>query len=59
MAAVITGRLLGTAGPGWVMLIAMCAFCVGNTLLATIPAHQTYWAQIFVSTIITPFGELA
>lgn len=56
MAAVITGRLLGTAGPGWVMLIAMFAFCIGNILLATVPADQTYWGQVFVSTLITPFG---
>lgn len=39
------------------MLIAMVSFCVGNILLATAPAHQTYWAQTFVAILITPFGE--
>jgi len=42
--------------PGWVMLISMSGFLVGNTLLATMPVRQTYWAQTFVSLIIAPWG---
>lgn len=38
------------------MCISMTAFCVGNILLATMPIHQTYWAQTFVSNVITPWG---
>jgi predicted MFS family arabinose efflux permease len=34
----------------------MTAFCVGNILLATLPVHQTFWAQTFVSLIVTPWG---
>jgi MFS family permease len=38
------------------MFVAMCAFLTGNVLVATVPIHQSYWAQIFVCTIITPWG---
>jgi MFS family permease len=34
----------------------MCCFCIGNILVATAPPDQTYWAEIFVATLITPFG---
>ncbi len=34
----------------------MTAFCVGNILLATMPVHQIYWKQTFISLIITPWG---
>ena len=55
-AAITTGVLIGRLQPGWIMLISMTAFCVGTILLATNPPHRTYWAQIFVSTIITTWG---
>lgn len=38
------------------MVIAMAAFLVGNLLIATLPVHQIYWAQIFVATVVSPFG---
>lgn len=38
------------------MIIALCAFMTGSILIATLPVHQIYWAQIFVTTLVTPFG---
>jgi len=56
LAAITTGYVIGKVQPGWVMLISMMAFMVGNILLATVPVHQTYWAQTFVSSIVTCWG---
>lgn len=42
--------------PAYIMLVALICFTVGTILVATAPIDQTYWAQIFVSTIITPWG---
>jgi MFS family permease len=39
-----------------IMTISMLAFFTGAILLATRPAHQIYWAQLFVATIVTPWG---
>ncbi|OLN84409.1 Drug resistance protein YOR378W-like 4 [Colletotrichum chlorophyti] len=57
-AAVITGKLLGPlqVRPPIVMTFALAAFTVGVILTATAPENQIYWAQIFVSMIIMPFG---
>jgi MFS family permease len=56
IAAIATGFLISRIQPGWVMLISMTAFLVGTILLATMPVEQTYWAQTFVSTIVTCWG---
>lgn len=56
VAALTTGFLLSYVRPPWVMMMAMIAFMTGSILMATAPVHQTYWAQIFVTTIIAPFG---
>ncbi|GJC84903.1 drug resistance protein YOR378W [Colletotrichum liriopes] len=58
LAAVITGKLLGPlkVRPPIVMTMALAAFTVGVILTATAPENQIYWAQIFVSMIIMPFG---
>ncbi|KAG0646833.1 Drug resistance [Hyphodiscus hymeniophilus] len=55
-AAIVTGLLLHKVGPGVTMMISMVAFCTGNILLATMPVNQIYWAQTFVSLVITPWG---
>ena len=55
-AAILTGYLLSKLRPAWIMVLALCCFFTGNTLVATLPVHQIYWAQIFVCSIITPFG---
>ncbi|KAK2060351.1 MFS general substrate transporter [Colletotrichum caudatum] len=58
MAAVITGKLLGPlrVRPPVVMTMALAAFTAGVTLTATAPRDQAYWAQIFVSMLVMPFG---
>ncbi|KAK4621816.1 hypothetical protein CLAFUW4_06740 [Fulvia fulva] len=56
VAAVTTGALLHKLKTAWVMMIALCAFMTGTILIATLPPFQVYWAQIFVCTLIAPFG---
>jgi len=36
------------------MLLSMTFFTSGALLLATMPLHQTYWAQTFVSVLLMP-----
>jgi MFS family permease len=57
-AAIITGLLLGPlrVRPPVVMTMALAAFTIGITLIATVPPDQIYWGQIFVCTIVIPFG---
>lgn len=57
LAATITVSILYDRVPGHYLLTAsMVFFCIGNILIATVPVDQTYWAQVFVSTLLTPFG---
>nr|POE46226.1 drug resistance protein [Quercus suber] len=56
IAALMTGVLLGHIRAAWVMVIAMAAFLAGNLLIATLPPHQIYWAQIFVCACVAPIG---
>lgn len=56
IASVVTGFLLNRFPPSLIMFCAMAAFTTGLALLATAPVHQTYWAQIFLTSIITPWG---
>ena len=58
VAAVCTGFLLDRLRPAWVMTIALTAFTVGTILIATTPIRQTYWAQIFVCSIVIPWGMI-
>jgi MFS family permease len=55
-AALVTGRLLSIISPGFVMLISMTAFTAGTVVLATAPVDRIYWAGIFISCIIMPWG---
>ena len=55
-AALMTAFLIVRVPPGFIMLAAMVAFGVGNVLLATVPVQQTYWAQTFVTGIVTTWG---
>jgi predicted MFS family arabinose efflux permease len=56
IAAICTGILLGKLRPGVVMTIAMLAFTVGTILIMTAPLDQIYWAQPFLSAVVTPWG---
>ncbi|MCJ1283939.1 hypothetical protein MMC26_003270 [Xylographa opegraphella] len=55
-ASVTTGFLLSRIATSWIMVIAMCAFFTGATLLATMPVDQSYWLQAFFATVIAPWG---
>lgn len=55
-AAVTTGLILSRYRASTVMLIAMTVFCVGGIIFATVPVHQTYWAQTFVGIVVLPWG---
>ncbi|MCJ1415847.1 hypothetical protein MMC32_002181 [Xylographa parallela] len=55
-ASVATGFLLSRIATSWIMVIAMCAFFIGLTLLATMPIGQNYWLQTFFAAAITPWG---
>lgn len=59
IAVVVTGLLISRMSSGSIMTIAMVAFCVGITLVATNPADRTYWAQLFLSPIITSWGMVS
>ncbi|KAI0544620.1 major facilitator superfamily transporter [Xylaria curta] len=58
IAAIFTGILLGPlrTKPPVLMILALAAFTIGTTLVATLPPDQIYWGQIFVSTVVMPFG---
>ncbi|RAL09420.1 MFS transporter [Aspergillus homomorphus CBS 101889] len=56
IAAFSTGHLLSRLHPGWIMVMALVAFTLGNVLSAIAPVHQTYWALSFVTLLIIPFG---
>lgn len=54
--ALVTGHLLGRWKAEWLMVMAMLAFFAGCVLSATAPAHQTYWANTFVTMLVTAWG---
>ncbi|KXJ91054.1 major facilitator superfamily-domain-containing protein [Microdochium bolleyi] len=56
VAAICTGLVLGRIGPAWTMVIAMSSFLAGSALFAFRPTDQTYWIQMFLCTVITPWG---
>lgn len=55
-ASLATGFMLTRIGPAGTMVAAMTFFTIGIILIATMPVNQTYWAQMFVAAIVTPFG---
>lgn len=56
VAAIMTGALIHRLGPPLVMIYALTAFTAGSLLMATLPIGQNYWAQTFVTMVVTPFG---
>jgi len=56
LAAGMTGFMLTHTPVSFVMMVSMVAFCIGIIIAATQPAQQTYWAQMFVSVVVMPFG---
>ncbi|PRP80639.1 hypothetical protein PROFUN_10694 [Planoprotostelium fungivorum] len=56
LASLVVAKLHHRLAPRYLMAIAMTGFCAANILCATVPADQIYWGQIFVATLIAPFG---
>ncbi|RDW76911.1 hypothetical protein BP6252_04964 [Coleophoma cylindrospora] len=54
--ALSTNYLIKRIHVSKIMLLSMIFFLVGSVLLAFAPADQTYWAQTFLSVLITPGG---
>jgi len=54
-ASICTGLILSKLRPAVVMTSALTAFTVGQSLIATAPVHQSYWAQTFVCTVVIPW----
>jgi hypothetical protein len=54
--AMSTNFLIKKFSVSMVMLIAMVCFFIGTLLLTLAPENQTYWAQTFLSVVITPGG---
>jgi MFS family permease len=55
-AAFLTTVLLRKIPSAVVIFLSMIAFLAGILLMGLRPSNQIYWAQKFVSTIVTPFG---
>jgi MFS family permease len=56
LASGLTGFMLTHTPVSFTMMISMLAFFIGIVIAATQPIHQTYWAQMFVSVVVMPFG---
>lgn len=55
-AAITTGMIIHRVGPAVVMALALLAFTIGTTLIATAPINQTYWTQTFLCNLIITWG---
>ncbi|KAE8350330.1 major facilitator superfamily-domain-containing protein [Aspergillus coremiiformis] len=56
IACFTTGYLMSRIRPGWIMLMSMTCFTLGNIFVAIAPVHQTYWALTFVCLLVIPWG---
>lgn len=55
-AALFAGFMLHHLKAPIIMTGALVCFTVGMIILATCPVEQTYWGQLFVSTLVMPWG---
>ncbi|KAI0408591.1 major facilitator superfamily transporter [Xylaria palmicola] len=55
-AALTTGFIIHRVGPAVVMALALLAFTIGVTLIATAPINQSYWLQTFFCNLIITWG---
>ncbi|KAF7591512.1 hypothetical protein BBP40_001502 [Aspergillus hancockii] len=56
IACFTTGYLMSRIRPGWIMLMSLTCFTLGNVFTAIAPVHQTYWALTFVCLLVIPWG---
>ncbi|KAJ9134112.1 Major facilitator superfamily [Pleurostoma richardsiae] len=52
---VVAAWLIPRLAAQWILAIGSATILVANVLLATMPVHQTYWAQVFPATIFMAF----
>ncbi|KAI0449681.1 major facilitator superfamily [Xylaria acuta] len=55
-AAVTTRLILCRFGPHGIFCVALLAMVLGSVLIATMPIRQTYWQQLFISTVFMAWG---
>ncbi|KAJ5768717.1 drug resistance protein [Penicillium odoratum] len=56
VASLSTGILMSKIQPGWIMMLALTAFTIGNIFSAIAPVDQSYWALTFVTLLVIPWG---
>lgn len=56
IAAIASGKVIRYIPAEYIMAIGSLASTISLTLVATQPAHQTYWAQTFPSLVIIALG---
>ncbi|CDO75874.1 hypothetical protein BN946_scf184672.g7 [Trametes cinnabarina] len=54
--AVISAILVSCVRVEVMIALGVCAIGIGNILVATMPAHETYWAQVFPTFVIASAG---
>ncbi|CEN62352.1 hypothetical protein ASPCAL08988 [Aspergillus calidoustus] len=55
-AAIISAKLVRHLPAQFTLAIGSLSSCAANILIATMPARQSYWAQVFPAMIFTAFG---
>lgn len=53
--AVLSAWLIPRLAAQWILAIGALSILVSNLLLATMPAQQSYWAQVFPATVLMAF----
>ncbi|KAI1458794.1 MFS general substrate transporter [Annulohypoxylon moriforme] len=56
LATLSTGLVLQRLGTVLVVFISLLGFTLGSTLVATMPAIQSYWSQLFISVLIVSWA---
>ncbi|OTA89525.1 hypothetical protein M434DRAFT_79287 [Hypoxylon sp. CO27-5] len=56
LATLSAGFVLERLSPSMVIFISLLGFVVGSTLVATMPAVQIYWTQLFFSVLIVSWA---
>ncbi|PWY67885.1 MFS general substrate transporter [Aspergillus heteromorphus CBS 117.55] len=54
-AACLAAWLIPRLDAQWILAIGTVTILISNALMATVPLHQTYWAQIFPSIVLFSF----
>ncbi|KAJ5677665.1 uncharacterized protein N7477_003298 [Penicillium maclennaniae] len=54
-AACLAAWLVPRVSAQWILAIGTCTILASNALMATVPLHQSYWAQIFPSVVFFAF----